>query len=231
VSGGSHTWGFLFSEDILVVGGKRAILFIDGNNWYHGMKSVGVEQPAQLSYCKIAAKLVGAARSWVASRYYIGRVTQEWSRQLVADQRRFLSQYEAEDSRNTVHYGRLERREVRSEAAHELLAYLGALKTKIDQSVYQHLIDIGNRHKNAYTQVEKAVDVMLAVDLVIKAQRDEFDVAYILSADGDYTPAVSFVRESGKAVFAVSATSGAELAKTVNSFIRIRKEWFADCYK
>lgn len=210
---------------------ERAILFIDGNNWYHGLKDVGVLDPAQLDYRKIATKLVGPARQWVASRYYIGRVTAAWSQQLVADQRRFLASFEAADARNTVHYGRLELRSVRSEAAHELLAYLGSLKTKIDPKVYADLIAIGNRHKTAQTQVEKAVDVMLAVDLVIMAQRNEFDSAYILSADGDYTHAAQFVRDCGKKVFAAAATNGAQLAKVVNSYIRLQKAWFADCYK
>lgn len=215
----------------MATGPERSILFIDGNNWYHGLKDVGVLDPARLDYCKIATKLVGAARTWTASRYYIGRVTTAWSHQLVADQRRFLSSFEAADGRNTVHYGRLELRSVRSEAAHELLSYLGALKTKIDPTVYSDLVSIGNRHKTAQTQVEKAVDVMLAVDLVVMAQRNEFDTAYILSADGDYTHAAQFVRDSGKKVFAAAATSGAQLARVVTSYIRLQKAWFADCYQ
>ncbi len=215
----------------MVVPSERAVLFIDGNNWYHGIKEAGVVNSARLDYCKIAKKLVGTARPWTASRYYIGRVTQAWSQQLVADQRRFIASYEGADARNSVHYGRLEPRAVRSEAAYELLAYLGALKTKIDPAVYQDLVSIGNRHKAAHTQVEKAVDVMLAVDLVVMAQRNEFDTAYILSADGDFTHAAQFVRTSGKKVFAAAATSGAQLAKVVNSFIRLNKAWFTDCYK
>lgn len=210
---------------------ERAILFIDGNNWYHGIRDAGVDDPVRLDYCKIATKLVGSARTWIASRYYIGRMTAAWSQQLVADQRRFLASFEAADKRNTVYYGRLEPRSVRSEAAHELLAYLGSLKTKIDPTVYRDLFDIGTRHKYAQTQVEKAVDVMLAVDLVVMAQHNEFDTAYILSADGDYTHAAKFVRDSGKRVFAAAATSGAQLASVVNSFIRVQKPWFADCYK
>lgn len=210
---------------------ERAILFIDGNNWYHGIKSIDVDDPARLDYAKMALKLVGAARSWIASRYYIGRMTPAWSQQLTAEQRRFLASFEATDNRNSVHYGRLEVHGARSEAAAELLTYLGGLKTKIDQTVYQDLVSIGNRHKRTKVQVEKAVDVMLAVDLVLMAQRNEYDTAYILSADGDYTHGVEFVRSLGKKVFAVSATSGAQLAKVVNSFIRVNKGWFVGCYK
>lgn len=211
--------------------GERAILFIDGNNWYHGCKDVGVTDPARLNYCKIASKVVGPARQWCGSRYYIGKVSTSWSHQLVADQRRFLAAFVAEDPlRHSVHYGRLEAREVRSEAAVALLAYLANLEKRIDPEIFKALTSIGNRFKHTRTQVEKAVDVMLAVDLVIKAQRNEYDTAYILSADGDYTPAAEFSRSLGKKVFAVSATSGAQLARVVNSFIRVPRAWFVDCY-
>ena len=79
--------------------------------------------------------------------------------------------------------------------------------------------------------VEKAVDVMLAVDLVVMAQQDQYDTAYILSADGDYTHAAQFVRSLGKKVFAVAPTNGAQLAAAVNKFIHIDASWFTDCYK
>jgi hypothetical protein len=47
---------------------------------------------------------------------------------------------------------------------------------------------------------------MLAVDMVRMAERNEYDTAYLLSADGDFTPAVKAVAEKGKKVFAASAT-------------------------
>ena len=78
--------------------------------------------------------------------------------------------------------------------------------------------------------VEKAVDVMLAVDFVIMAQRNEYDTAYLLTADGDYTHAVTFVGSLGKTVFAASAGYGAQLASVVKAFIRVDRDWFRDCY-
>jgi uncharacterized LabA/DUF88 family protein len=72
---------------------------------------------------------------------------------------------------------------------------------------------------------------MIAVDMVVMAERDELDTAYLLSADGDFTPAVHAVRAHGKKVFAVSAGRGAQLAATVDSFIPVSAGWFADCYE
>ena len=76
----------------------------------------------------------------------------------------------------------LERKPVKDDGARALLEYMASLKTKIDPTVYKELVAIGTAHKNGTTSVEKAVDVMLAVDLVILAERDEYDTAYILSA-------------------------------------------------
>jgi len=73
--------------------------------------------------------------------------------------------------------------------------------------------------------VEKSVDVMLAVDMVVMAERDEYDAAYLVSADGDFTPAVSTVRACGKQVYAVSASYGAKLRQACNAFIHIDRAW------
>lgn len=78
--------------------------------------------------------------------------------------------------------------------------------------------------------VEKAVDVMLAVDMVAMALRDEYDVAYLLAADGDYTHAAQTVATMGKQVIAAAPRAGAELAKAVHSYLRLRRDWFVDCF-
>lgn len=209
----------------------RAILFVDGNNWYHGLSDSGVLSLAQLDYCKIASKIVGPAREWIGTRYYIGQVTQTGNAQLYADQRRFLASLTAADKRITVHLGRIETRPAKSDCADELLRYLGNLKTRIDTTVRNDLFALAHRHKTVRVMVEKAVDVMLAVDLVVMAQQNAYDTAYILSADGDYTHAAQFVRSLGKKVFAVAATNGAQLAAVVNKFIHLDAKWFDDCYK
>lgn len=45
---------------------------------------------------------------------------------------------------------------------------------------------------------EKGIDVMLAVDMVSGALRDEYDVAVLLSADTDLVPAAEAVLDAGK---------------------------------
>jgi uncharacterized LabA/DUF88 family protein len=181
-----------------------------------------------LDYPKTAAKLVGP-RQWVGLRYYIGQVKQVGNLRLAPEQQSFLSKLKAADPRISVHLGRIEPRHAKSPAAVELLEYLANLRTRIEPAIYADLVALGTRHKSNQVMVEKGVDVMLAVDLVVMAERDEFDVAYLLSADGDYTHAVSAVRAHGKKVFAVSASHGAQLAASVDSYIHLRPSWFSDC--
>lgn len=207
----------------------RAVVFIDGNNWYHSLRHRGVLDLGLLDYGKISRKLLGP-REWLATRYYIGRVPQTGDTALYSAQRRFLASLSATDVRITTHLGRLEQRPVDDPAAKELLAFLANLPTRIDPQVYHDLMRIAKNHQTATELVEKAVDVMLAVDMVVMCERNEFDAAYLLSADGDFTPAVAAVRGHGKKVYAASPDTGAQLGSVVNSFIPLSRDWFDECY-
>lgn len=149
---------------------------------------------------------------------------------LADDQRRFLQSLRDSEPRVSVHLGRIEPRPARSETALELARYLAELKVRIDPDVYHDLVGISSRYAETTVMVEKAVDVMLAIDMVVMAERDEYDTAYLLSADGDLTPAVEVVCASGRKVFVASAQSGARLAGACNSFIRLRADWFHDVF-
>ncbi len=208
---------------------ERAVVFVDGNNWYHGLRDCRVRARGRLDYGKIAAKLV-QARIWTGMRYYIGEVVQKGNPRLYAGQQRFLGRLRKTDERITVHFGRLEPHSVENPCAEELLKYLNTRRVRIDQRVFHDLLSMARRHRETEVFVEKAVDVMIAVDLVLMAERDEFDVAYLLSADGDYTPAVEAVQARDKKVFGVSAQYGHKLACCCNSFMHVPAGWFNDCY-
>lgn len=208
---------------------EGAVLFVDGSNWYHGLKDIGVRE-VDLDYQKVAAKLLGP-RAWIGLRWYVGRVDQSGDARLYADQRRYTTELQKQDSRISLHWGRIEKRTTLNEAAHELETYLGGLRTRLDPHIYGALFDIARRHRNATVRVEKAVDVMLAVDMVSMGIRNEYDAAYLLSADGDYTHAVSTVRALNKKVYAASASSGHQLQQHCNAFLRLNAAWFSDCYK
>ncbi len=205
-------------------------MFVDGNNWYHGIKRAGLTGLGWLNYAKVSMKLIGA-REWVGTRYYIGQVQQTpENATLYADQRRYTSWLAARDARMSIHFGRLETHTTENTFAKEIKGYLATLSVRIDPGVYRHLVAAANRHQTSAVVVEKAVDVALAVDMVRMADNGEYDVAYLLAADGDYTPAVKAVMSTGRKVFAVSLQPGAQLAAVVYKFIPLRPDWLTDCF-
>ena len=111
----------------------------------------------------------------------------------------------------------------------ELREILTASGSTIPTDVLGQLDQLCNTPVPYY--VEKQVDVRLAIDLVHLANQDEYDVAYLLSADGDFVPAVEEARRLQKKVFAASPVSesrpgGRRLAQAVNAFIPLQREWF-----
>ena len=204
------------------------MVFIDGNNFYHRLREHGVDP--WLDYAKVSKKVIGA-RPWVASRYYVGQMpnTANYARSYAA-QRKFIAYLRSRDARITCHFGRMEFRYPKNLAAIELMAFLDdSASPAISPEARRRLLDIAQRHASVETLAEKAVDVMLSVDLVEMAAKDAFDDAYILSADGDYTPAVAAVCAMGKQVLAASLPPSAQLAAAVNTFIPLKPSWFSDC--
>jgi uncharacterized LabA/DUF88 family protein len=204
----------------------RAVFFIDGNKWFHSLKDSGVHDRGRLDYAKICRKLAGP-RDWIATLYFIGALKHYHRDQ--PQQRRFLSQLQKQDERISVHYGRIEDNPVRNELAVEVRDLLRRhavphdLRVDLEQAI--------TRHQHVSTLKEKATDVLLAVEMCRAAWEDELDAAYLMAADGDYTPAVTFVRNLGKKVFAASPAECAALRHSASSYLPLRTGWFADCYK
>lgn len=207
----------------------RAVFYIDGNNWYHSLLEIGLNNIGGLNYPRICEKLVGP-RTWLQTRYYIPDVGIIGDPKLLEAQRAFLAKLRAQDPRITVQIGRLEPRPPDARAGAELLRYLAGLRIRIPKEVYRDLIRLGNSLTSRPVFIEKAVDVQIAVDMVTMAANDEYDTTYLLSADGDFTPAVQAIRRRGKKVFAVSPNAGAKLAAEVDSYIRLKPGWFDSCF-
>lgn len=203
----------------------RAAFFVDGSNWYHGCLSLGLRRLGRLNFARLSLRLA-EHRRWIATRYYVGLVPRSGDTSLAADQQRFLDRLRAQDPRISVHPGRLEPRRVANEAAVELKRYLASLKVRIDAGVYADLIRLAETHARITVMVEKAVDVQIAIDLVSMADRDGFDTAFLLSADGDLAPAVEAARASGKTIVVVSPQRSAHLAAVSDRYLRIGRDAF-----
>lgn len=85
----------------------RAVLFIDGSNFYHAARHIGIAT-GELDYQKLADKLI-MNRQPAGIRYYVGQVSGNLSRR--SSQQKFLSRLQGQGVK--VVTGRIERRMVR----------------------------------------------------------------------------------------------------------------------
>ena len=164
--------------------------------------------------------------------FTLGRLKQKHNKEEYDKQRKFLSRLDRQDKVH-VFPGRVERR-VAKNKANNLGVWLDALSQRkkgnaVPSWVKRELRDIAA--KGDFVLVEKAVDVNIAIDMVSMAYDDKYDVAYLLSADGDYTPAVEKVRGMGCRVFVASPAKGYEISRAANVFIHLRRENFDDCWE
>ncbi len=155
---------------------KKGLVFIDGSNFYHRIKSIAQyftkETGQEFSISKFNFK--GFCQSLVGENnlseihYYIGQVKRpnpnaknnQKAQQLYDDQQR-LTRYLQNES-ITVRFGKL--------------------------------------IKSAGSYHEKGVDVQIAVEMIRFARQDKYDVAYLVSSDTDLVPAVEEVKDLGKEV-------------------------------
>ena len=233
-----HTPGDFFL--ILRVSGKcykvfdseRAVIFIDGNNLYHGVDRLGIGQSSMdINYDRLSEKLVDG-RKWTGTRFYIGKVPKEYNLEAHRNQLQLISDFEKCD-RIQHYFGRLEKRRVHDSVSKHIKKWLNNLPGRDNISVndnaiveLRQIID----HQKTWL-VEKAVDVMIATDMVSMAYEDKYDVAYLLSADSDFTPAIEKVRESGRKVFVASADPANQLSKVATGHIPLNEGFLDGCWK
>lgn len=199
------------------------MVFIDGSNWYHAMKSIDL-RAARIDYWNFARKLSEDHRSVVEIRYYVGKVSGDLNR----SRKQELSLNRIKNQNVTVVLGRVEKQRVQPQKnpmQHKLRNLLDS-HSDLNPTIRDELESLIS--EETYVYKEKRVDVNLAVDMVARAMKNEFDVAYLVSADGDFVPAVEIVKETGKNVVAATPGHGYGLKNAVNSFIRLPKAWFSD---
>ena len=92
---------------------------------------------------------------------------------------------------------------------------------------------MANVHRKTSYWIEKAVDTQLTVDVAGMALDNKYDVAYLLSKDGDMVPGVDIARKrcGEKRVFA-AGTAGYNYAvkNACEHYIVLSNDWLKDCY-
>lgn len=204
---------------------ERAIVFVDGSNWHHGLGKIGVRS-SSLDHWKVAERLVGG-RELREVRFYIGAVGEDLSR--IREQQRFLDSLREQGV--VVFLGRVQRSRMSPQAREErrrLRSAFTGREHEVPRDLFETLKDYWNSAPPQYR--EKGVDTRMSVDLVDLAHRDEYEAAYLLSGDADFVPAVEVARRLGKTVFAASPRPGYELTRAVHAYLKVSRGWFDGLY-
>lgn len=168
---------------------ERIAIFIDGSNFYHGMKS-NIGTKANIDFSKFV-DLLCAGRNLVRVYYYNAPVRKEDGEERYKSQQRFFQ--------------------------------------KLYQLPY-FAVTLGRLEKRGKTVIEKGVDINIAVDMLRLA--NTYDTAILVSADGDFSPAVEAVKDLGKHV--ENAHFRGEhpyhLIKACDKFIALDKKILKDCF-
>ena len=204
----------------------RSIVFIDGANLYSSLKARGV-WANRIDPYKVAKKLV-EHRTLVEVRYYIAEIERTAPDRVYLAFRELMALLGRYDDVR-ICMGHIQEIRQANPCAHELANYLAAMSVRIQREVFRDLVVLASRHKAVTVHREKGVDVFLACDLVDLARRDAFDVAYLVSGDADFCPAVNIARSIGKRVFVASPNVAGRLIDACDVAIRLDPGWLEDC--
>ena len=109
---------------------------------------------------------------------------------------------------------------------------LSYLKRNGQQKLFSHLNNQGITIERGYLMKsegvfhEKGVDVKIAVDLLVGAYEDIYDVALLISSDTDLIPAIRKIRQLGKKLKYIGFIHNPSFAlkKNASSFRLINRE-------
>ncbi|MDR7549493.1 MAG: NYN domain-containing protein [Armatimonadota bacterium] len=80
--------------------------------------------------------------------------------------------------------------------------------------------------------VQKGVDTLIATDMVSMAFLNHYDIAFLVSGDGDLAPAVEAVKAAGKqiVVAAFPRSRSSAVGQAADHEILLDADFFSDCY-
>ncbi len=205
---------------------KKAIIFVDANNWYHNVKKIF--NPSDIEITKIA-KLICSNLKYdlIEIRWYASIPTIEDGEVMYYKHIAFLSQLEKKGVKIiTRKLQKLSDKEILKKKRETINSLeLCDICKPIIEANFLDLADIKRK--------EKGIDVWIAIDMIKFAiVENKCDVCVLISGDGDFVPALDLIKNSGKEILTAFVYYGysSELRKKFPYFI-IRKESLMKCFR
>lgn len=191
----------IFKVHVLAFFMKKIVLFIDGNNFYYGLKSIYGDDKhlTNFNFNKLGQILAGKNREFLRAFYYNASLDFSDDQKKYWKQQRFFDKIRNTDKVKLV---------------------LVRLQKRKEKGTTKHYY------------VVKGDDIHIAVDMVKGTYENTFDIAILVSGDGDFVPAVKVVQEKGKSVenayFPKSLSW--HLKQECDSSIQLTKEILDKCF-
>jgi len=205
---------------------KKAIVFVDANNWYHNVKLL--IKPSKVSISKISNLICKNLQldlveiRWYASIPDIADGEKEYF-----DHMHFLNELEKEGIKVIT-------RKLQRISAKEILKKKKETLDALDLcDCCKPIVEAAFLDLASIRRKEKGIDVWVAIDMVKKTiVEQKCDVCILISGDTDFVPAVNLIKENGKEVLSAFVPFGysSELRKSTDYFI-IRKETLDKCLR
>lgn len=204
---------------------KKAIIFIDANNWYHNLKHW--IKPSKISITKVA-KLISKKKEIKISeiRWYTSIPDIEDNKLKYLEHMAFLNHLKKKGikiiSRKLQRLSNKELLKKRQEFI-ESWDLCKICKPIVEAS----FLDIAD-----HSQKEKGIDVWIAIDMVKEAIKNNLDCVILISGDADFVPAFDLIKSLGKEVLSCSVPRGYsnELRQKFPFFI-LKKELLNKCLR
>lgn len=166
---------------------ERAIVFIDGSNFYFGLKRF-CRKTSPFDFVEFARRCCGQ-RELKRIYYHTAPEHQQCDPRGYKEQRSFFSHLR--NSGVEIVLGRLEDRKLRLDKD-ELIRLLGE---DLGNMVYEQKGEIVVSYHRT-----KSVDTGIAVNMLDFAVDEEYDVAILVTGDGDFDSPIEAVKRRGKQV-------------------------------
>ena len=203
---------------------KKAIIFIDANNWYHNVKNFF--RPGKIDIIKVANFLCKVKNyNLIQIRWYASTPSIKDGEVMYYKHMSFLEHLCKKGVKIIT-------RKLQMFSNKEVIEKRKNIIKNLDlcwhceplvESVFLDLADIKRK--------EKGIDVWIAVDMIKKSIIDkECDVCILISGDADFVPAFSLIKEIGKEILSCSVPRGYsnELRQKFPYFI-LKKEQLNKC--
>jgi len=207
----------------------KTIIFIDGSNFYHNSKKVGVI-PKLIDFEKLCTYICKRLNlKWNKTICYNAIPDISESEDKYYNHMKFLSELKkiSKFEVKTRKLQKLSTKEIQDERRN--IIKNGSFCTKCKSEAIKNCLScIGD-----YQKKEKGIDVMIAVDMINKAIKKECNTIVLMSGDADFIPSLSLVKENKCKVIVCAPKPGfAHELRTTQQIMYLNKQDLEEnCYK